>query len=217
MSEETQSKRKRKCPDRFGDALVGHSSEESEHDFSDNSMDDRDYSPESPKVVATVKRTRLDIDVVTPIESDENFDEFFAEIDKQVIEKESNCNSVSSHEKRSADACLTEPIELFETKVDIEMENSDFRSDLIVLKDLLIRLNEKTDEVAARLAVLERDHYIEKSQNDHRLDHKTKVRNEHDKYAPFIQSIGLPFSDLRDLHKFENNLNDFKYSASVVC
>lgn len=77
MSKETNFVRKRKHPNRFGNAATISDSESSNDFSSDDSMDN--YSPEeNPKIVATIKRTRMDKDDRMQVD---NFDENFAQID----------------------------------------------------------------------------------------------------------------------------------------
>lgn len=212
MNTETDSKsvRKRKHPDRFGDAAISIDSG-SEHDFSDNSMDDRNYLPvksseeESPKIVATVKRPRLEKNTANSTQMKEHFDDIFDEIDNKIENRESS----SPYEKNSA-------VESGGTIECTASANLKSNTDSIALKEMLIRLNEKFDEIMARMIVLERV-CVQSSQNRCSRDLKMRIESEYNKHRAFIESIGFPFTQLQDLQEFENDLNDFKYFTSMVC
>lgn len=221
MSQETSDKshRKRKTTKRFGNVATLDDSE-SEHDISvDDSMEDQNYAPEkSPKIVATIKRPKLTktAEMSIPIQF-ENFDENFTEID---AEKCSNLDELSSceadHLKENTSVEHTTTLIQLNSKTTDSDQFANLRSDISDLKELLLRLIEKNNEISARLVVLERVH-IESSQNENRRGNKIGMQNDFSRHESFIQSVGFPFADLRDLQKFEKDLSDFKFSASVVC
>lgn len=200
--------RKRKAPEWFGEAGILSEEEENsfERNIADNSLDDENYIPETPKkVIATVKRVKRGSQNIVKDKAisfqNINFDAEFSRIDMERKNTEVNdtdsANVLTDQRKNVKDNYTLE--NLFD----------------IMQKQLeqTTALNKKVDEMFIRMSLVE-SKLIRgnvKENRDLDLDETKQLRM-------FLKSNGLPLQNIEDLNRFEQNLKDqnfFEESVSV--
>lgn len=204
-SNDRSQARKRKIPDRFGNA--GDISSAESEPFGDDSFEDRNYEPQAKK--STVHEHNKNA------VASKNFDNIFDEINV---------------DKRTVNDILLEASVEKECSVEIEPEkednssrqdiNNNENSQTELLRQLILKLHEKTDDILARLTVLETT-AIENEINcdKHRKSTgKTNCTNsEIGKIDSFLKSINLPISQKDSLDKLERDLFDVRFRTVLVC
>lgn len=204
-SNDQSQARKRKIPDRFGN--TGDISSDESEPFGDNSFEDRNYEPQAKK--STVHEHNKSAVAST------NFDEFFDQIgvDKSTVE----------------DILLEQSVEK-ERSVEIEPEkednssrkdiNNNENSQTELLRQLIVKLHEKTDDILARLAVLETtviDNEINSDKHRKSIGRTSCTESEIGKIDSFLKSINIPISQKDSLDKLENDLLDMRFRTVLVC
>lgn len=210
---ETQTKttaRKRKIPDRFGE-LITIPGELSDDLCSDDSFEDKPFEPPA-KIVATIKRHGTNPNKNTPCNrivptstASENFDHLFEQIENNSVA------NVSTAKNKSQD------IEIVENNINRDeilklIESS--KSEMNSLRELVLVLNNKSDQILARISIME----SQMIDNDNSFNRNTVkyTENEIERTQCFLKSINLPISTNDIFNKFESDLTDTKFYSAVV-
>lgn len=225
--------RKRKPTTRYGQLIDTPAGEESEEDpFTDNSMDDRDYSPEkSQKVVATSSKRDFQKTKKT-IESLEleNFDHLLGDSLNSIStvhtnalteQNDSNIQTNRIHTTENglekSDVLIIDDKPNFGNKVDDVCPGAvaSLESKIEALFQSIRSMNDKSDEILARVSVLE-SYLIESGPKISRNDSDYPKPGEDERRQVFLTSLNIPFKRLEDLKKFEDNLSEEPFKRSVV-
>lgn len=208
---DTNATRKRKNTERFGDA-VNFSSEESENSFLDDSFIDENYEPDAfgTKVIATVrtvsKRPRLSNENSTNSTSLTNYDHLFNEIEENTTLSDTVVNKINSH---------CDQVGMNKMKPDeITKIVQSLKADIDLLRQLVMISHRKSDEILARMAVMESQ--VIDNDIDRKIGSQKCDETEMERTQAFLKSINLPISTKSDLDKFEENLADNKFRSAVV-
>lgn len=202
---DTASKRVSKQPNRYGDPIVNLTNETDDTElFDDNSFEDKNYSPEEESIVGQGDTSNSSEHSNESDHSNKSPNLIDFEKDFQELAR---CSSSQSENLCEEESSIVGTENAAQSNSRPHNSNSQISTSFeLAVLDQLKRLNDNSEEIKVRFAVLEE--VLMKNGMMAKVDVFKNKSDQQDEFNSFVKSNDMPFKTVRAFKAFEDSLDD---------